>query len=488
MLKKFSLKQIIIITIILLISIILFYSLVLDPVIGKCDNGDFGRMYKLLGLTDLGSTYEAQFDGFFHMIYRVSYPSYLLPWCTNWVMGCWIQKIPFIINSGFNIFSLSYFDIRYLGVFYALIFITGVYFILNYHKLSNFSRIICGIFIILFFTDGIYISFFNSFFGEATTISCLFLMIGSFLYLISRKEPSKINFVFFFTSSACFLTSKTQQLPLLLFMWIIYFALYKFYGKFKKLILKGSILVTALCILTFISIGDFTNYNNIYQSVFTGILYDSETPEEDLVELGLNPKFVSNAGTGFYDKEVKYDPLGQEMINEFYPNVSLGKVLKFYIFHPDRAWDKISVSADYAYSFYKLDESNFVKGADYNSKLINSFRYNLLQAFPDAHRNIFVFIVFSFIYLVVIAIYFIKSKSKEIKLLTLMLLFLLATGASQLVLPVLGSGLADFGKHLFLINLAYDVLLGTVIVWLCNLFYIIGFNHTFFCNISKEKP
>jgi hypothetical protein len=469
--KGLSTKHIIIVTIISIISLILIYSIIINPVIGKSDNGDFGRMYKLLGLSDIGTTYEQQFDSYFHMIYRVSNFQYLLPWCSNWVMGCWLGKIAFVLNRELNILNPGYFDIRYFGALYSMIFTIGVYFILRYNKFSNFARVVCGIFIILFFTDGIYISYFNSFFGEATTISCFFLMIGSFLYLISRKEPSKIHFIFFFISSACFLTSKTQQLPLLLFMWIIYFALYKFYLVHKKFILIVSIFVTVLCVLTFISIDDYTNKNNIYQSVFTGILYASENPQEDLKDLGLNPKFSLNSGTGFYDKDLEYEPLFEEMLEEFYPNISLGKVLKFYISDPVRAWEKVSVSADYTYSFYKIDQNNFIKGADYESKLVNSFRYNLFQAFPEAHRNIFVFIGFSIVYLIVIGFYFFKSKKKEVKLLTLMLLFLLAAGASQLVLPVLGSGFADFGKHLFLINLSYDILLGTVLVWVSNLLY-----------------
>jgi hypothetical protein len=479
--KKFTSQQIIISTILLIIGIILFYSLIIQPAVGKTDNGDFGRMYKLLGLSDLGATYDEQFDGYFHMIYSVTNLGYLLPWCSNWVFGCLIEKVPFIINTAVHNTNQSYFDIRFVGATYSIIFLSGIYFILKYNKLSNFTKIICGSFIILFFTDAVYISYFNSFFGEAATISCMFLMIGSFLYLLNAKTPTKRHFIFFFISAASFLTSKTQEIPLLLFMLIILFALFKFYKEYKKIILTGSILISCLCIATLYSIDDFTNTNNIYQSVFTGILYDSKDPKADLVELGINPKFSDNAGTSFYDKNLAFDPLGDEMTNEFYPNISLGKVFKFYLFHPQRAFEKISLSADYAYSFYEIDESNFVKGADYKSKLINSFRYNLLQTFPSVHRNIYLYIGFSALYLIAISIYFFKSKAKETKLLCLLLLFILAAGASQLVLPVLGSGVADFGKHLFLINLSYDILVGTVVLWLANSIFNLKFK------IKNEK-
>ncbi|HEY5524270.1 MAG TPA: hypothetical protein VIK26_02920 [Clostridium sp.] len=462
-------EKLIIISLLSILTLILFYCLVLNPALGKADNGDFGRMYKLFGLSDMGSTYEEQYDSYFHQTFKFINVGYLAPWWENWVMGCWIGKIALLFNFIFNFTNLGLFDIRFLGALYSIIFILGVYFILKYDKLSNFARIICGIFIILFFTDGIYISYFNSFFGEGTTICFLFLTIGSFLFLISRKEPLKKHFIFFFISSACFLTSKTQQLPLLLFMLLIYIALYIFFDKYKKLILTSTILVLSLCVLTFISIGDYTNKNNIYQSVFTGILYNSDSPEKDLEDLGLNPKFASNAGSGFYDINLKYDPLGDEMLEEFYPNISLGKILKFYITHPSRAWINITTSTDYAYSFSPMDYQNYVKGSTYENKFINTFRYNLIDNHLDLYRNIFLYIGFSLSYLIVIAIYFFKTKKKEVKLLSLLLLFLLASGASQLVLPVLGSGFADADKHLFSLSLFYDILFGTAIVWLCNL-------------------
>lgn len=452
-----------------IISIILFYCLVVNPALGKADNGDFGRMFLMSGLLDKGTTYKSQYDSYFHLVYRIAHPGFLLPWFPNVVLGNYIAKIALAMNNIFNISNPSYFDIRFLGVIYSIIFITGIYLIIKNACKTILSKIVVGTFIILFFTDGIYISYFNSFFGEATTISFMFLMIGTFMYLIHKTNPSKRDFVIFFITSCCFLTSKTQQLPLLLFMWIIYFALFKFYKEYKKLIIKGSIAVTLICAGVFVSIGDYTNKNNMYQAVFTGILYDTDTPEEDLKQLGLDPKYACLKGTNFYSENLKYDPLGEDMLENFYPKMSLGKLLMFYIKNPDRAYEKIKISAENAYSFNKIDKHSYPKGQYTDNKLTNNFRYNLIQTFPGIHRNLFIFIGFTTIYLITIAIYFFKSKDKKIKLITLLLLFLLASGASQLVLPVLGSGQADFGKHLFLINLSYDILIGTVLLWLCNL-------------------
>ncbi|NLK95166.1 MAG: hypothetical protein GX275_08240 [Clostridiales bacterium] len=466
---KLTKENLLILSLVLILSLILIYSLVLTPALGKADNGDFARMYKHFGLGDLGTTYSEQYDSYFHQFFKTNQIVFVPLIKNNWVVGCFIGQLAVLFNSLLNYYYPVIFDIRILGSLYSIFFILGVYFILKYDKLSNFSKLISGVFIILFFTDGIYISYFNSFFGEATTIAFLFLTIGSFLLLISKKEPLKRHFIFFFIASACFLTSKTQQLPLLLFILLIYIALFIFYQNHKKLILISSIFVVTLCITTFFSIDEYTNKNNIYQSVFAGILNDSETCDKDLEELGINPKFASNAGAGFYAKDLKYDPLGDEMLEEFYPNISLGKIIKFYVTHPTRMWENIKSAADNAYSFYPINYQNYVKGSNCEKKFVNTFRYNLLDNHLSMHRNIYIYIGFSFIYLTVLCLYFFNTKKKEVKLLCLLLLFLLAAGASQLVLPILGSGFSDVGKHLFLLNLAYDVLLGTVLVWICNL-------------------
>ena len=467
--KKDNVDKIIAWFIVSIMAIILFYNLIASPALGKADNGDFGRMSTMVGVADMAPTYEEQFDYYFHQEFKLVPSNFLMFWKPDVVIGCYVGKIAVILNYIFNFFNTSTFDIRYLGAIYSIIFLTGMYFIMRYERFTKFTKVVCGILGILIFTDGIYISYFNSFFGEAATISGLFLVIGSFLNLVTRKEPAKKDFVFFFVSSFFFLTSKSQQLPLIIFIWIIYYALYKFYKEHKRLIIVSTLIITTLCGVMFLSISEFTNKNNIYQAVFTGVLYDSETPEEDLKELGLNEKFAANAGPGVYAKDLKYDPLGDEMLEEFYPNISLGKVLGFYIRHPKRAWEKISSSADYAYSFYEIDEYNYPKGEYNPDKFINKFRYKLIERYPEVHRNIYLFIGFAFIYVVVLIIYFFRSKKNETKLLTLLLLFLLAAGASQLVLPVIGSGVADFGKHLFLINLSYDILVCSSILWSVNI-------------------
>ena len=104
--------------------------------------------------------------------------------------------------------------------------------ILNYKKMTKAAKIAAGIFIAVFFTDISYISYFNSFFGEAAVIVFMFLFIGTTLNIISKEKPGTIDIAALFISSGGFILAKTQELPLLIFMYIIYFTEIYIYSLF----------------------------------------------------------------------------------------------------------------------------------------------------------------------------------------------------------------------------------------------------------------
>ncbi|MFT8315160.1 MAG: hypothetical protein ABF633_13080 [Clostridium sp.] len=464
--KNNYLIEIIIVTI---MAIILVNTLFISPIVGKVDNGDFGRLMCYGGLDNVNNEYSKIYDKFLHTKYLIANPGIFAPVYINWVSVSILLKAAVLLCLTVNDFNSNVFDIRYLAFVYCVAFLIGIFFIVSFKKFSPILKMVAGAFIIMFFTSACYITYFNSFFGEAGTIVFFFLNIGTYLYLITRKHVSTRHFVYFFIASGGFLTAKSQNVPLLIFMLIIYAGLYVNYKqkKFRKNIIIGTLIVIVVCCISYFSLSSTMNENNIYQSVFSGVLRGSENPAKDLQELGVDKKFMVFYGHSFYDRKNGHDPMGKDMLEEFYPKVSFTKVLGFYIKHPDRLWQKIVDSADNAYDFSGITKSNFIKGQYDPNKKINNFRLKLIKKFPKLHRNIFIFIAFSSIYLGVLIFYFVREKST--RLLDLMLLFILASGASQLVLPVIGSGHGDFGKHLFLLNLSYDIMAGIAVLWVVHI-------------------
>ncbi|WP_242851454.1 hypothetical protein [Clostridium sp. DMHC 10] len=157
------------------------------------------------------------------------------------------------------------------------------------------------------------------------------------------EKPKMRDFMYFFIASGAFLTAKSQNLPLFIFMLIIYGFLYFYYKAlgYRRTILIGSLVVFIVCSISYFSLTDTIKENNLFQSVFIGVLRGSKTPERDLKELGLNEKLVVFDGHSFYNKNKGLDPLGKTMMKEFYPNISNWKILGFYLNNPDRMWQKI---------------------------------------------------------------------------------------------------------------------------------------------------
>lgn len=468
--------------ILIIIGLILLNTLFIYPVIGRFNNGDFDRLMVYGGISEIGKNYHEIYDGFMHTRYLISDPSTFLPFYWDWVSIAILVKLSVILSLAVNGFGNKIFDIRYLSAIYCVIFLIANFLILSYRRFSKTIKIAAGVFIILFFTSTCYVAYFNSFYGEAGTIVFFFLNIGTYLNLITRDKPKIRNFVYFFIASGAFLTAKSQNLPLLVFMMIIYGGLYYFYREkgYRKSILIGSAVVFIFCSISYFSLTSTIKENNIFQSVFTGVLRGSKTPEKDLEYLGLNKKFVVFSGHSFYNKDKGLNPLGKDMMKEFYPNISNWKILGFYLTHPDRMWQKIEDAAGSAYSFSKPGKWSFEKNQFDPQKKVNNFRIYLIDKFPDFHHNVYGYIVFSVIYLGISVLYIIKSKERDIKLLNLMIIFILVCGSSQFILPVIGAGHGDFDKHLFLLNLSYDAMFGIALLWCIHIikkiFYTAKFN------------
>lgn len=450
---------------------ILLNTLFINPVIGKHDNGDFDRLMVYGGIHNLSNSYDKIYDGFLHLKYSVSPNQIFLISGEDWVSCSLVLKISTIIFLITRSFAGKLFDIRYLAFMYSIIFLIGTFLIINYKKFSKPLKITAGIYILLFFTSTCYLEYFNSFFGEPGTFVFFFLTIGTYLHLIEKEDVKKRDFIYFFIASGCFLTAKSQNIPMLPFMLIIYIALFISYKSlsFRKTIIIGSIIVTLICSASLISLTKIINENNIYQSVFSGVLRGSKTPEKDLNELGLNKRFKVFIGHSFYNTDNGLDPTGEDMLKNFYPHISNWKILFFYLKHPSRMWQKIVDAANSNYDLDKPYIGNFVKYKYSPNKKVNTFRSFLIKKFPAVHHNVYGFIIFSLIYLIISTLYLIKSNDVSIKLLNLMLIFILITGASQFILPVIGAGHGDFSKHLFLLNLSYDIMFGIALLWIVHI-------------------
>jgi hypothetical protein len=310
-------------------------------------------------------------------------------------------------------------------------------------------------------------------------LTTLLLYISSWLYYYHHKNVSKSeeklnrSIIFTFLAAYFFLGSKMQvitALPAVLLM----------QGKLIWENRKGisirrmiglSILFSALILypLAMNSVNGAISKDTQYNSVFYGILKDSKTPEQDLVDMGLNPDMAVEAGKHSYldDEEyIKYVPGTSITEKEFYSKMSNGKLAKFYITHPLRLIQGMKFTAEHAFftgtTLGKYDRS-------YSKEPIiefNRFTYwSSLRQKLLPKKLIFIVSFFAVI-LVVSILTFVNNKSVQAVRDKVYLLWMLAfIGIIQFPMPFVGNGQADTTKQLYLFNFVFDIILLVSVCW-----------------------
>jgi hypothetical protein len=278
-------------------------------------------------------------------------------------------------------------------------------------------------------------------------------------YVVKDTEKIMSKIVYVLLTAFLFLGSKLQVLSSLPFIIL-------FVGKIiwdnKRTLNKRSLI--SLCILLCLVIAypieisinsDRLNVDTQYNSVFYGILNDSKTPEQDLIDLGLNPDMAVEAGKHAYlpaSEYVKYAPSAEITNQEFYSKISNAKLAKFYLTHPTRLLKGMECTASKAfytnsrglgkyyqsYSETPITEFHTFTGWSY-------FRENMLP------KNLFLIISVYRIIFLFFRYKYVENKSNSEIITTILLLWT--------IMPFVGNGQADISKQLFLFNFIFDGLL-----------------------------
>ena len=458
----------------ILAIIITIAVLFIKPQVGIADQGDFYRIISVSGLSlldaDINNPSFARFYDYIVTDYKISS---IDDDCTT-IFYCSLRYLIILITSICKLLGKTVFRTQYLAIIYSILYILAFTFILKSLNVKDKIKLsLVSLLILFIFFDGNYLIWFNSLYGEPMMLVTLLLFIVSVINYIHCKyiikDPKKIwlKIVFVLLTASFFLGSKLQVFTCLPF---VVFLVGKIIWDNKRILNKRSLI--SLCILLClviaypIGIGANSNCLNVdtqYNSVFYGILNDSKTPKQDLIDLGLNPDMAIEAGKHAYLPEseyVKYVPNTEITNQEFYSKMSNAKLVKFYLTHPARLLKGMEYTASKAfytstglgkcyqsYSEIPITEFNRFTGWSY-------FRENMLP------RNL-LFIISVYLIIFLFSLYkYVKNKSNsEMKTKILLLWTIMLIGAIQFPMPFVGNGKADTAKQLFLFNFIFDGLL-----------------------------
>ena len=463
---------------------ILVYVLMLRPVIGVADNGDFARIMSSTGLYYMSSGFDERYFGYVNREYSVGVP---IPFGGGYFSTeIFIVAIAVILSQ--SVLPSGIFDIRYLSLIYLIVFIAALFLIvLGIHKKWGWTGWLTAAVSVLVFSDMAYISYFNSFYGEAVTLVFLLLMTGAGIFLASTGKPRLWVLILFFLGAIFFVGAKVQNSPAGLLAALLSFRLIRL-GKdnlWKHTVVFSTACVIAVSVLSYITISKDIKTCNKYQTVFYGIIKNSPDPAGDLRELGLNPEYKVLAGTNYFMTDYSIDIRTPEFKKEIDSKINHLKIAAFYLKHPGRLLNKLEIAA---FNGFKLKQGfgNYEKypGVGYKTTAnILSFWSNFkLGALP--HTLLFITIFFTG-FILVLTVEYLRNKEFQARLLMEIMAFICLTGIMQFVMPIIGDGEADLSKHLFLFNVCFDLMFGAAVVY-CS-YRLLNFFRIFTARLQASK-
>lgn len=363
------------------------------------------------------------------------------------------------------------YNIKWLALLYIFMLSAAAWGIFTFFQDRPFAvrAAVLGIFLVIFCDAG-YILYFNSFYGEPLQYVSLMMLIS--VGLMIYKRPSIPKAVCFYIALYFFAGAKLANVPysIIVSLLAVVIMILRKDRKFKVMVLISAAVSIGFMINLYISIPDWMQNDTTYQSVFFGIVKESDTPEKDLKELGVDPKYACLMNTHAYMEADEY-PINinsEEFKNDFYDKVSKLDILFFYLRHPKRFTGKLNMS---------IESSAYVRPPNVGNSSTElmettgrwSIWSNVRVALKFLYRPAIIYIVFILlsIYIILVDIFLIYHRKKEApqRLYMLCAANVLILGLwINLMLPILGNGEADLAKHMFLFTNCIDVLFSVLLI------------------------
>ena len=447
--------------------ILLAYIVFGHPFVGVADNGDFLRIMNSIGLNyyDGAESYKDRFFGYAHQYF--SYERFF--------RGFYPSSQLFIVAAARLIGAVIHpmaFDIHVLAFLYSLLLLAATWILIRSNQYgSGLTGIVLALSLLFVFYDIGYTAYFNSLFGEPVSLVSMLLSIGFGLWLVNQERPSKAILWLFFISVFFLTTSKLQNAPVGIAFALIGFRFMKLDDSFRwrRLTMWLSISLCILSVVLYVSAPKELKKINLYQTVFYGVLNGSPDVNGDLKELGLPDKLAVLAGTDYFQPGTAIKQTDPSLNADFYSHVSHGDVMLFYLKHPSRLISKMKFAATngmiirpYYLGSYEKQEQQSYGALNYKYSTWSEFKHKQMP-----HSLLFIIIIYVLYFGIAIWEY-ILGRNTSVRIRIELLLLIGLVGLFSFLIPILGDGQADIGKHLFMFDVCFDMMLIVSMVWMVN--------------------
>lgn len=335
--------------------------LFIPPYIGMADDGSYESTINPLGIYHI----EESRDDIYFNYYTKNYM--LMP--EDHADDTPVSGLKIVVIAAKALDTLfthdSYFDLRFLALIYALLFLPAFFLILKTSLcyVRHFTeRIVVSVLALFIFTDVSYIAYFGSFYTDP-------LVYIAFLYIVTamlRLREQKHNYMFLavFTFSTIILTITRNQYAAVGFLSGVYAVRYFFLNKDRAWRFASAAAALLIFLTSFYSAftlpSDFTDSSK-YNAMTRGVLFEAKDPEDALESFGIDPSFAVLSGTSSYDKFVTTPIDNATLKKEFLDKYDNASLTAYYLRNPGATLGMLDISVGRAVDSRRTMSGNFEK-------------------------------------------------------------------------------------------------------------------------------
>ncbi|WP_052476333.1 glycan biosynthesis hexose transferase WsfD [Cohnella kolymensis] len=446
---------------------LIIYLIMLPPVLGVADNGDFGRLFSVTGLSHLDPNENSKDRFYAYSHQHFGYGGYM--WGDYFSTQIFLVAAAGLIG---RLFNFQVFDIRVLGALYTALFLLAIILFVRFspkaatRSATLFVSAVIAVCLLFVFGDLGYIVYFQSFFGEPYALIGLLLTVASALALLSHEKPSGKLLALFVGAAVAVATSKIQNAPLGFAFALLTWRMLTLRpdARWRRQVWIGAGILLLTSALMIVAAPDRLKHANLYQSIFYGVLKDSPDVAGDMKELGIPEKYAVLAGTNYFQKDTPIRQKDPMLRQEVLEKLSHKDIALFYLKHPGRFIHKLERAADNAMFIRPNYLGNYDQSAGKPpGAKSDSFSVWSKWKVESMPHSLAWFLGFYAIYFVLLGVIWWRNSSKRVRLGAETLAAVGLAGAFACVVPLIGDGEADLGKHLFMFNVCFDMMVISVV-------------------------
>ncbi|MFD0674872.1 hypothetical protein [Cohnella sp. GCM10027633] len=441
--------------------------IMIPPVLGVADSGDYARVLVGAGIAPLdpGESYHDRYFGYAHRLF--GYGGYMFG-------GYFSTHVLLVIVAGWigRIFSTEHFDIRVLGACYTALYVWAVMLLIKHTPKAHSRKATIAVTlalsacIVFVFGDIGYVVYFQSFFGEPYALIATLLTVAAVLALLTSDKPSGAMFALFALAALALATSKIQNAPIGFAFAALAWRMLQLRDdrRWRKQVWTGIAALVVCSALMIVVAPDRLKHTNLYQSIFYGVLKNTPHLSADMKELGIPEKYAGNAGTNYFQKDTVI-PQGDPILHrEVLEKLSHKDIALYYARHPLRFIQKLEVAADNAVYIRPGYLGNYDQSAGKPWRAL-SYTYSAWSQWKAEHmpRTLAVFVAFYAIYYLSLAAIWLRTRSRRLRLGLETMAIVGVAGLFAVFVAIIGDGEADMGKHLFMFNVCFDLMVVSVV-------------------------